>query len=534
MLSSEPQAKRRPPRRPQAPLRPFRHRALPAPAVNPDGFLNNGIHLVKDEKGRGKQIEAAIDYIGDEDWATAVERLQKLLEIDEDVFVRLKRKNAEGSDVFVWVSAKQESDRLIGTLPAAGLDFYKSKFGAKAADLLKKAKNNGDPGLLNDIMKKYAHTDAGAEAIKLLGDYKFDRGEYMPALLCYSKLINRLGEEKTPPTLLAKAAWAAHLAPPSSTGQNTVTSTNVFGEKELWKMLRARTREVQFGEQAIPVEELEEHVAKLDRTRFEQNAADSLLYRATASRGNQLIGGPAFMVRQWHTSMLYDKDSSEAAHSRIEAAKRALETKNQPIIAAFAPISLTIRKGEEKIPLLIYKNYFGVMAVDLRNGGLAWASPSNWSLQRMLNSPGAKQSAAAQWLDYYINQNQHPQILFENSTVGTLSTDGQFVYSVEDLAIPPLPQANFNNGMVFPGGMNNNVTLDKDIEDAISHNRLLAFSLATQRRAELGLGRRRERSAARLLFPGTAAAVGRQTLLVGREAAGNPPHLPRSRRIGQG
>jgi len=450
--------------------------------MDPDGFLKNGIHLVKDEKGRGKQIEAAIDYINDENWATAVERLQKLLEIEEDVFVRLKRKNAEGNEVFVWVSAKQEADRLISMLPSAGMDFYKATYGAKAAELLKKAKKNGDPSLLNDIMKRYAHTDAGAEAIKLLGDYKFDRGEYMPALLCYSKLINRLGTEKTPIPLLAKAAWAAHLAPPSSSDKNTVTAANVYSEKELWKMLRARTREVQFGEQAISVEDLQEHVAKLDRSRLEQNATDSLIYRATPSRSNQLTGGPAFMTREWGVSLLYDKDSSvssslSAARERIKLAKNALKTQNQPIIPAFSPITLSVldAKGEKK-PLLIYKNYFGVTALDLRNGGLAWESPSNWSLQRMLQERGSKQQVVAGWLDTY--QHQHPQIIFENSTVGTLSTDGQFVYVVEDFAIPPTPPLNPNNGVFFPGGMQNQPTLSSDLEEAISHNKLYALDLS--------------------------------------------------------
>jgi outer membrane protein assembly factor BamB/tetratricopeptide (TPR) repeat protein len=448
--------------------------------MNPDGFLNNGIHLVKDEKGRGKQIEAAIDYINDENWATAVQRLQKLLEIDEDVFVRLKRKNAEGNEVFVWVSAKQEADRLIGTLPAAGLDFYRATYGAKAADLLKNAKKTGDPGLLNDIMKKYAHTEAGAEAIKLLGDYKFDRGEYMPALLCYSKLINRLGDEKTPVSILAKAAWAAHLAPPSSSDKNTVTAANVYGEKELWRMLRGRTREVQFGDQAIGVEDLQEHVAKLDRNRLEQNATDSLLYRATVSRSNQLTGGPAFMSREWGVSLLYEgnRDAASEARTRIKTAKDAIKKQNQPIIPAFSPITLSVldAKGEKK-PLLIYKNFFGVMAVDLRHGSLAWASPSNWSLQRMLSQGGSKQNSVSNWLTFY--QLQHPQILFENSTVGALSTDGQFVYVVEDLAVPPEPQQNFENGMVFRGGMvQNQAPLDKDLEDAVSHNRLFALSLA--------------------------------------------------------
>ncbi|HTU89572.1 MAG TPA: PQQ-binding-like beta-propeller repeat protein, partial [Gemmataceae bacterium] len=465
-----------------APLRPAGAPLAPSSGnMDPDGFLKNGIHLLKDEKGRGKQIEAAIDYINDENWATAVERLQKLLEIDEDVFVRLKRKNADGGESYVWVSAKQEADRLLSTLPPAGMDFYKATYGAKAAEMLKKAKKNGDPGLLNDIMKRYAHTDAGAEAIKLLGDYKFDRGEYMPALLCYSKLINRLGADKTPLPLLAKAAWAAHLAPPSSSDKNTVTAANVLSEKELWRMLRGRTREVQLGEQAIAVDDLQEHVAKLDRSRLEQNATDSLIYRATPSRSNQLTGGPAFMTREWGVSLLYESEKADgvsAARTHIRSAKNALKGQNQPIIPAFSPIALSVLNGKgERIPLLIYKNFFGVMAVDLRRGDLSWTSPSDWSLQRMLSQSDSKKTAVAQWLNFY--QNQHPQILFENSTVSTLSTDGQFVYVVEDLAVPPTPQTNINNNMGFvQPGMQNQTNLSGDLEGVIDRNKLFAISLA--------------------------------------------------------
>ncbi len=444
------------------------------PAVDPDGFLNNGIQLLKDEKGRGKAIEAAIDYIGDEDWATAVERLQKLLEIDEDVFVRLKRKNEEGKEVFVWVSVKREADRLIGSLPAAGMDFYRSKYDAPAAELLKKAKKNGDPSLLNEIMKRFAFTEAGAEAIKLLGDYKFDRGEYMPSLLCYSKLIHRLGEEKTPIPLLAKAAWAAHLAPPSSSGKNTISVSTVYSEKELWRMLKSRTREIQFGEQALTPQELQDHVAKLDRSRLEQNASDSMIYRATPSRGNQLVGGPVFMAREWGQPMIYSSDGADAVRQHIRQAKSVLKNTGQPIVPSFAPITLTAMNSKgEKIPLVVYKDYYGITARDLRSGDISWFTRSNLSLQGLLGAAG-NQSLIGSWLSYY--QNQHPQMIFENSTYGTLSTDGQFVYAIDDFAVPPQPQMNGNPMFINPG-MNPGPTMDKNMEIAASHNTLQAYSL---------------------------------------------------------
>jgi len=470
----------------------------PDTRMNPDGFLNGGISLPKDEKGRGKSIEAALDYIKEEDWKTAVPTLQKLLEIDEDVFVRLTRKNAEGKDALAWVSVKQEADRLIGSLPAAGLDYYKVTYGARAADMLKKAKQSGDPSLLAELMKKYTHTDAGGEAIKLLADYHLDRGNYIAAGLCYGKLLNRQGAEKVSSAVLAKAAWAAHMAPASTTSSpNSVLAGNVLSEKEIWKQLRARSREVQLGEQTYTVDELEEHVAKLERPNFSQNATDAVVFRATPSRSNQLVGGPAFMSATWRQPMMHDEQKDNAAP--YERLKRATDywskDRKQPIVPAFSPITVTVTtKSDKKMPLLIYKNYWGIVARDLKNGGeIVWASPSTWSLERMLQrrAEPRKQQAMNQWLQYYVDQNQHPQILFENSTVGTLSTDGQFVYAVEDLAVPPPQMVNVNMG--FNPGMNNPSAYSPEIQDAIGHSRLQAFELKTNGKLTWELGNTEEK-----------------------------------------
>ena len=472
------------------------------PGANPDGFLNSGISLPKDEKGRKKAIEAAKDYIEDKNWPIAIERLQKLVEIDEDVFVRLTRTNAEGKEVLAWVSVKQEADRLIGSLPQEGMDFYKATFGARAADMLKKARQTGDPSLLADVMKKYAHTDAGGEAIKLLADYHLDRGNYIAAVLCYSKLFNRQGADKLPPEVRAKAYVAAQMAPASASSSNTALSGSTISAKELAKQLR-EIREFRFGEQSVSLEDLEEYIAKLERPNFNQNATDAVVFRATPNRGNQLFGGPAFMSAKWRRRLFkserefegaFETPSNEethaAAHDKIKQAKTTLQNNNQPIIPAFTPITITVSYGDKKTPLLIYKNYWGIIARDLKNGHLAWASPSSWSLEKMLGhtSDTRKSAAMNEWLSFYVNQTQHPQILFENSTVGTLSTDGQFVYVVEDLAVPPPPNV-MNVNMGFPGGMGGNVAnVGPEVQDAIQHSRLQAFELKTNGKLSWELG----------------------------------------------
>ncbi len=179
-------------------------------------------------------------------------------------------------------------------------------------------------------------------------------------------------------------------------------------------------------------------------------------------------------------------------------------TRKQPIIPAFSPITVTVTRGEQKIPLLIYRNYWGIVARALKKvpqsstplpeGEIAWASPSNWSLERLLqrSSDSRRSQPMTEWLNYYVGQNggtgQQPQILFENSTVGTLSTDGQYVYAVEDLAVPPPPHASNMPNMGFNPNMQQNNSYSQDVQDAISHNRLQAFSLATNGKLTWELG----------------------------------------------
>ncbi len=158
------------------------------------------------------------------------------------------------------------------------------------------------------------------------------------------------------------------------------------------------------------------------------------IFRGNAKRSAQGVGGAASLVPTWRRSMMHDDPKDNPApYERLKRATDYLSKKRkQPIISAFSPITVTVTRGDKKVPLLIYKNYWGVVARDLKSGEIVWASPSSWSLERMLHprAEGRKVTAMTDWLQYYVDQKQNPQILFENSTVGTLSTDGRFLYVV--------------------------------------------------------------------------------------------------------
>src|SRR5205823_945929 len=77
------------------------------------------------------------------------------------------------------------------------------------------------------------------------------------------------------------------------------------------------------------------------------------------------------------------------------------------------------------------------------------------------------------WIDFYLNQARRPEVLLENSTLGTLSTDGRLVFAVDDLAVSP-PQAVLE---AWRGPMADNLT--PALKKALSTNELHAYSLAS-------------------------------------------------------
>jgi outer membrane protein assembly factor BamB len=445
----------------------------------------DGISLPKDNKHRDA-LKAAADYIASEDWPTATRTLDQLLSLEQDVYAEIPRKNPDGKTVPVWTSVRAEAERLIATLPPAGMAFYRLNYNPKAAELLRQAKASGRPELLARVIKSYLHTDAGAEATELLATYRLDRGEFADAARCFDRLIGREGVEKLPPPALFKAAYAYH---------HTGAAEDKPREERVWKELDRRGREVQVGKEARAVADLRDYVDHLERATAQRLRSDWPVYGGNEARNAMVQGTPPFMEERWLRPCVDAKltegttaDNSDLKNTErwLKRAQELYRDKSQPVLPSLFPVTATVthvdrKTGKaERVPLVLYRDWWGVHAYHVKTGEVWWRAPSGWSLAGMETDP-QKFQAIHGWLNTYLdNVNfQRPDLLLENSVTGTLSNDGAFAYLVEDLAVPPPLFNQMNNfGMAAPAGAGQ---WGPAVAEAAQRNVLQAYSLDTGR-----------------------------------------------------
>ncbi len=396
-----------------------------------------------------KQLEAARDYIKQEAWVEATYVLQALLDTKEDVFVGVRRGGADSKEMLGWTGLRIEADRLLANLPVRGRELYETARGPEARILLTQATHQGNPSLLAEVTQRYFHTAAGAEATGLLGVHFLDRGRSALAALCFERLLERLGVDGLPPATLVPAIVAFRLA------------GNEARAEQVWKRLRARhPGGVRVGDRLVTLAELE---TELSQFQVSTSAGSSLrfgagLVRDAVSPSAPAIGSASLLETEWMRPTAHEG----VTRQWVQTALRREEDRSDLVLAGSSPVVA----GDK----VIYRSYGGIQAVARQTGAPAWEAGSEWSLDRMVRQM-RYHNYLASWVGGYMANNPH--LLFENSTLGTLGTDGSRVYAVEDLPLPPYPisYTSFGRrrGPVFE------LSFGPDLTDPAHHNRLLAL-----------------------------------------------------------
>jgi outer membrane protein assembly factor BamB/tetratricopeptide (TPR) repeat protein len=423
------------------------------------------VKLLVDPRAKRK-LDEAKRLIANQDWSQAIRLLQGLIDSKEDVFLQ---EEADGEGQGRRISVRAEASQLIGSLPKEGKQFYELEYGGLAKSMLRQGKVNGEPQVFADVAMRYLHTEAGLEATALLGSYHLDQGRHVVAALCYERMLERESNLSNLPALtLFKAALAFERAGEPARRDALLTAflakRDQPGEGPLPPALRR-----------FDAEELRAAVRGRETDRLASIRENWPMYLGAPDRNAQGVGSAPFLVPRAGFPLpmlgkLAPPKTNETLRAWIEKTLKPPARQGQPVISGFHPLAI----GD----LALFRSYWGVHAVHVKSGTLAWESEVGMGLAQLalMNDPTVYISQQVDNLS-----EKQPRILYENSLLGTMSADHQLVYLVEDLAIPP-QQVNF-------GGFGRNQAIGpSEYQKRIYYNRLLAFDLASQGRLAFDLG----------------------------------------------
>jgi outer membrane protein assembly factor BamB len=431
------------------------------------------------------------------EWKSAVDLLQKLIEQPEDSMMRVS-----GGQI---VSLHAEAQRLLGGLPPEVLENYRLQYGGLSRQQLAAAVQSGSARALADVALRYFPTDAGYEAVNLLGTLHFDRGEFGLAAREFSKLLAAGAPLCQQPAWKLKAAFAARQIDDSDLEAKLLTELAGLG---------ANPGVSAGGEKVQPDAWLAAH------PRSALPAAEPLrewpLFYGNSSRTGIAAGGEPLLLQKWSQPTT----SNAPIHTQLSDLMHDLDDQGLAPLPASFPLMVAGK--------VVFRTLRGVRVVDALSGQLQWETPDEFSAERLLaHLPPDDEATSAQAFlmgfgrQMMFSQNsggvadQQPlcHLLFRNANYGIVSSDGERLFIVEDQPVLSSRQ---------PGQFWNEETPDTDqFGRSLSSNKLSAYDLQTGRSAwEVGgaqLSDAFELPLAGQFFLGTPVVDGGELFVVGEK-----------------
>jgi hypothetical protein len=401
-------------------------------------------------------LQAVPDYVEQRSWPQVARLLQALLDAREDSFTIARPKARPGKPDARWTGVWAEAERRLAGLPAQGLASYEALFGARAKSLLADAKKNSDPERLAAVARRYFCTAAGAEAAELVGTWHLDRGRHPQAALWFRRLLGHPRADRLAPLTLFRACLAFRRAGDEA------------GARQTWERIAKRAPGgLHLGERLVSLTELRRG---LDRPVAAEPtpapAPDWRMFRRDPARGGEGPGAIALLENRWQRPTAFTANPRAWVESAVD--KQA--TRFRPVLPAFFPV---VAAGK-----VIYRSHAGIHAADVATGKVAWEVVASGSLEKIAGE-AAQLPYVHAWVTGYLAD--HPHVLFENSALGALSTDGHRVYAVDGLAVPPYLNPQLAGGKRGLRQWLDQLDLVAEVGDLAYHSKLLAIDLATGR-----------------------------------------------------
>ncbi|HBN78717.1 MAG TPA: hypothetical protein DD473_23475 [Planctomycetaceae bacterium] len=351
-------------------------------------------------------------------WPEAIKIYQTMLDSSANSIV-------QGSDG-EYRSVRWEIQRQIAQLPEVAREMYLQTYSGLARRMLDDAYESSDMNHVREVAEKYFLTDAGQAAANRIASIHVDRGEFAIAALWYERLVNAGGELTRDPLWRFKVESVYEQA-----GLRN-------GEERPWE---AMTKVEEQGlNRRLPGDSLEA-VRKAWSTVgdfFNPPLEDWLYPGGAAHRSGQAAGTLPLLLSVWSQPTTEHPQILDQMEQLIDD----LEVSQVPVIPAMQPISV---KGK-----IIFRTFEGLCVVDGESGQILWETRDDISPAMLLTttSQSARQFLQQRGVVIKVNgvavnpyfgyqAEQHPltNFLFRNAVHGTVSSDGQAVYSIEENAL---------------------------------------------------------------------------------------------------
>jgi outer membrane protein assembly factor BamB len=380
---------------------------------------------------QSKRFDRAQRLLSEENFAEAARLLQTILDSDEDAFIKAESPAPAGE-----FSLKVKSGELLAQMPVEGLAAYERQQGPAARRLLDEALNAHDIESIAFVARRYFHTQAGHDAVYHLAADHFDHDRPLLAAVDYERLLaapGAAGRYEPYLSLRCATSWLR-----AGLTAKAVEALKNLKQRSPQKTVSLRGRDVElFDDPAQALSWLTE-VTGPPVVPATSGPRDWTTVGGDPTRNAGSSGGSPYLNRGWRVNTVegatnfhqHDLVVAKAFESRRQSVATEDETPG-PALPSFQPLIVD--------NLVIARSIGDVRAYDLLTGQLAWATgEKDKMLHEMLQNGAGIQLPQAQ-----IPGNSPVSFLvasrgWDDATFGTLSSDGELVFVIEDLPLNAL------------------------------------------------------------------------------------------------
>ena len=416
-------------------------RATPILAQDPDRDPTGSRLMVAPHREVLRALDEARRVIEKKQFHPAVQLLQSVLDRDEDFFVEQNfrqvgpdvRNDRDGRG-----GVKGVALRLLKGLPAEGRAAYELEYGAAARNDLTVAQDDDDYERIATVARRFSLTQAGFEAVVVLAARASDCDRPLEAALLLETLRGHpsAAQKRTPQILLnAAACWSR-----AGRADRSLAALKELKQFTAGNTLRVAGREVTLFARD---EDAPKWLASLlgPTARPSQVLVDSwTMPGGGPSRNESAVHASPVGGDRWRVSLfehlVFDgrADADRQRQSQLEGllAKERSMLRDESRLAIPAAQPLVIGDA------VVYRTISDVTAVSLRTGELLWRSTLTdgtlvrlWNNRNIETRPGEVRDVNAtvsSSLSAHLRRR-----LFRDGAAGTLSSDGQTVFALEEL-----------------------------------------------------------------------------------------------------